>query len=90
MKGIYLTTEAKQELEAKLKQIRFNDRSDHEDNEDYLLKKFELEQDFIDNLLSSATILPIEESWDDVPLSFWYKNGSKRLYPNGVIIKTKE
>jgi hypothetical protein len=90
MKGIYLTTEAKQGIEAKLKQIKFNDKSDHEDNEDYLLKKFELEQDFIDNLLSSATILPIEESWDIVNEKTDYGLNYREVYPNGVIIQPKQ
>jgi hypothetical protein len=91
MKGIYLTEESKQEIEAKLRQIRINDRGDFEDHEDYLNRKFNLEQDFIDNLLSSATILPVEESWQKV--KHFYRGNSVKSseeYPNGVIIQPKQ
>lgn len=51
--------------------------------------RVKFEQDLYEELLSKAIVLPMEESWDDVPLSFWYKDGSKRIYPQGVIIKPK-
>jgi hypothetical protein len=91
MKGIYLTLESKQEIEAKLKQIRINDRDEFEDDEDYLLRKRNLERDFINNLLSLAAILPVEESWQKV--KHFYKGNSVKSseeYPNGVIIQPKQ
>ncbi len=90
MKDIYLSEEGKKEIEAKLKQIRINDRADYESDEDYLLRKHELEQNFIDDVISSATILPVEESWEDVEF-FPPDNESQTervlRFKNGVIIK---
>jgi len=92
MKGIYLTQEAKQDIEAKIKQIRINDYDGYEDNEDFLSRKYKLEQEFIDNLLSSSTILPVEESWNLSVVSINpFKQGNlKSLYPQGVIIQPKQ
>jgi hypothetical protein len=100
MKGIYLTAEAKQEIEAKLKQIRINDRDEFEDDEGYLLRKRNLERDFINNLLLSATILPVEDeqTYEDI----WFerfkssdydtikKSYLQQFYPQGVIIQPKQ
>jgi hypothetical protein len=97
MVGIYLTQEGKQEIEAKLKQIRINNRDDYESDEDYLLRKHNLEQDFIDSILSLATILPVEESWESmVEGDDDYEHYIENIvcfpssYPNGVIIEPKK
>jgi hypothetical protein len=92
MKGIYLTLEAKQDIEAKIKQIRINDYDGYEDNEDFLSRKYKLEQEFIDNLLSSATILPVEErlNLSVVSINPFKQGNLKSLYPQGVIIQPKQ
>jgi hypothetical protein len=88
MKGIYLTEEGKQELEVKIAERR-------------KYSPIETEDDWFENgeinvykeILSSATILPVEKSWDDVEL-YPPDNESQiektlRL-KNGVIIQPKQ
>ena len=81
MKGIYLTQEGKEEIEAKIAE----------------LEKLALDADkpsfrmgqkvILLEILSSATILPVEESWDDVN----YHNIRKyNTHSNGVIIQPKQ
>jgi hypothetical protein len=92
MKGIYLTQEGKQELEAKIAERR-------------KYSPIETEDDWYENgelnvykeILESATILPVEESWQETirkPLeNFQVENKDSTLegnYPNGVIIKSKQ
>ena len=81
MKGIYLTEEGKQELEAKIAEIE-----SYEGLESGIA-------DTLKEILSSATILPVEKSWDDVEL-YPPDNESQiektlRL-KNGVIIQPKQ
>jgi hypothetical protein len=97
MKGIYLTEEAKAEIEATLNEL---DRTWNK-SEQMWGKIFTLRE-----ILSSATILPVEESWDIVHehcySSFqnfkeheyedYFCNEEKyfkKTYPNGVIIQPK-
>lgn len=63
---------------------------DSENAKDYYNQTYGGKQIVLEQILSSATILPVEESWEDLPLSFWYKDNSERLYPNGVIIQPKQ
>jgi hypothetical protein len=90
MKGIYLTQEAKQEIEAKiaeLNKIALND----ERTEGFRLGRLKE----LNKILSSATILPVEESWyESVPDNTEEDWDSieyvlKTNYPNGVIIQSK-
>jgi hypothetical protein len=79
MKGIYLTSECKAEIEAKIAEIETYEG---------------LESGMSDNLkeiLSSATILPVEESWVEVEFSLdnWFDDLVDK-YPNGVIIQPKQ
>jgi hypothetical protein len=84
MKGIYLTQEGKQELEAKIAE----------------LEKLALDADkpsfrmgqkvILLEILSSATILPVEESWDNAIDTHDVENAFMKHYPNGVIIKSKQ
>ena len=81
MKGIYLTEKGKQELEAKIAEIE-----SYEGLESGIA-------DTLKEILSSATILPVEKSWDDVEL-YPPDNESQiektlRL-KNGVIIQPKQ
>jgi transcription elongation GreA/GreB family factor len=86
MKGIYLTLEGKQEIEAKIVELETTRKESSSDNNDYYLGRIkELKE-----ILSSATILPVEESWQKV--KHFYKGNSVKSseeYPNGVIIQPK-
>jgi hypothetical protein len=80
MKGIYLTEEAKKEIEAKIAEL--------EKEGDIWSDCFGIAMDVYQKILSSATILPVEESWRKCGIV----NRKDReyvidLYPNGVIIK---
>jgi hypothetical protein len=86
MKGIYLSEEGKKEIEAKITEIETG------------IKVLSLTEGFKDmgninvykEILSSATILPVEESWEDVEF-FPPDNESQTervlRFKNGVIIK---
>jgi hypothetical protein len=76
MKGIYLTEEGKQEIKAKILEILKTDIDDYYGNA-ALLKE----------ILSSAIILPVEESWEYV--NELYDGVRKQLYPQGIIIQPK-
>ena len=84
MNGIYLTQEGKQEIEAKIAEL-----------EDYTYATQDLHLEgcikghlyCLKEILSSATILPVEESWGNCD-----KNNllfKQVQYPNGVIIQPK-
>ncbi len=84
MKGIYLTEEGKKEIENRI---------------DDLIKESNLGKTvptvnsqmaislikFKEEILSSATILPVEDGWYRT-----YGKNNWMEYPNGVIIKSKE
>jgi hypothetical protein len=91
MKGIYLTQEGKQEIEAKIAE----------------LEKLALDADkpsfrmgqkvILLEILSSATILPVEENWKsmiegDDDYEHYIENVVcfPTSYPNGVIIQPKQ
>ncbi len=82
MKGIYLTQEGKQEIEAIIETLE-KSNSWNETENSMIFAKCELYKE----ILSSATILPVEESWGDMPIG---SNESEMLYPQGVIIQPKE
>ena len=77
MKGIYLTEQAKQEIEAKIALYEFCNLLPHQVGEIKVYKE----------ILESATILPVEESWGRVPMG---TNECELLLPNGVIIQPKQ
>ena len=75
MKGIYLTEEGKQEIEAKIANLKgYNDEP-----EITQLKIYK-------EILASAIILPVEESWGYVPMG---TNECELVLPSGVIIRSK-
>jgi len=78
MKGIYLTEEGKKEIEAKIAELEITGlvREHH-------LAYYEIYKE----ILSSATILPVEDNWSGILFMFGI---NRNLYPNGVIIKPKE
>jgi hypothetical protein len=92
MKGIYLTKQGKQEIEAKIanleQQIKISESSD-----DRIRAGIEtFEKKVYEEFLSSATILPVEESWEEIfsihGMSKVITNFSS-IYPQGVIIQPK-
>jgi hypothetical protein len=87
MKGIYLTEQGKQEIEAKIAELELNEKI-HEKNG--FIMGANMNHGFVDALkemLSSATILPVEESWGNIPIGV---NESELSYPQGVIIQPKQ
>jgi hypothetical protein len=93
MKGIYLTQEGKQELEAKIAEIK-NIKKDIESiNGDTSGINYALIMH--ENILSSATILPVAEYWDEalfkaIAVKEEDINALDVTYPNGVIIQNKQ
>jgi hypothetical protein len=89
VKGIYITEEAKKELEAKVAELENelqlvgNLFEEVERNPYYISNKIKVYQE----ILSSAIILPVEASWNNCD-----KNNllfKQVQYPNGVIIEKK-
>ena len=93
MKGIYLTEESKQEFLKKingLKEMISLCVLPHQQSVKDLLEQ----ESFIkEEILSSATILPVEESWEDILGASERDDcidSCKHNYTNGVIIQPKE
>ncbi len=83
MKGIYLTEEGKKEIEdliAKLTDYKNKTHDIYAVGQIYILKQ----------ILSSATILPVEKNWDGVFDKTFSQSYIEKDYPNGVIIKPKQ
>lgn len=85
MKGIYLTQEGKQEIEAKIEILEKSNAWDEIENS-MIFTQCELYKD----ILSSATILPVEESWTNVLMKSVTNGNIIDLYPQGVIIQPKQ
>jgi hypothetical protein len=68
MKGIYLTTEGKKEIEAKIAELE----KEIDKNREFASVFFGLSGRIImlKEILSSATILPVEDNWNDAIESF--------------------
>jgi hypothetical protein len=89
MKGIYLTEEGKQEIESRIAELEKYNYEDEKLNGDLEGHIYALKE-----ILSSAIILPIEESWERLSLK---AVGSTHAVPsaivekfeNGVIIQPK-
>jgi hypothetical protein len=84
MNGIYLTQKGKQEIEAKIAELENTHKESSSDNNDYYLGGIEE----LEEILSSAIILPVEESWESV--SDYITSIEQSYYPNGVIIHSKQ
>ena len=85
MNGIYLTEEGKKEIEAKIDELEYifqqtGERFDSRDSGTYHLLK---------EILSSATILPVEDSYEVDNVTIIEKRWMFKNYPNGVIIQPK-
>jgi hypothetical protein len=81
MKGICLTKEAKQEIEAMIAETERKFMSTGNDI-------YAGEVNVYKEILSSATILPVEESWDYILNT--YKSSVLEYYNQGVIIQPKQ
>jgi hypothetical protein len=86
MKGIYLTQEGKQEIEAKIAEL---------EDYTYATQDLHLEGNIqghlycLKEILSSATILPVEESWNNLSNNTLDRANNSEIYPQGVIIQNK-
>jgi hypothetical protein len=85
MKGIYLTEEGKKEIEAKIAELE----------KEYPIDKWEEGKNqgriyMLKEILESATILPVEESWEDVLIETLATSNYNISYPSGVIIQPKQ
>jgi hypothetical protein len=85
MKGIYITEEGKRELEEKIAELEEQLGS----KELYLTVWYGLNHKkiMLKEILSTATILPVEDSWGKVPMG---TNECELTLPNGVIIQPKQ
>jgi len=89
---IYLTEEGKKEIEAKIASLEnhedFNSKWTHDKARDILKTQWYIYK----KILSLATILPVEESWNEcISATSEYNRiqDLKKIYSNGVIIQTK-
>lgn len=81
MKGIYLTEEGKKEIEAEINQIE----SIYKTESSFLQGRIVSLRD----ILASATILPVEESWENIK-DMLDINTFPISYKKGVIIESKD
>jgi len=85
MKGIYLTQEGKEEIEAKIAELD----ECIEDLKDEIMKDYFIgKKTLLEEILSSATILPVEENWTNVK-DMLDINTLPISYKQGVIIQPK-
>jgi hypothetical protein len=101
VKGIYITEEAKKELEAKVAELEkskmilqraVSTDPNFGEMQRTAHTKYCTEVDTYKEILSSAVILPVEESWAD--FNYWTTGkdcpkDKKTHFPNGVIIEKK-
>jgi hypothetical protein len=84
MKGIYLTEEGKQELESKIAEL-----AELATSKETMSISYIAQHSVYSLILQSATILPVEESWDNIHEED-VANWSALNYPQGVIIRPKQ
>jgi hypothetical protein len=85
MKGIYLTLEGKQEIETKI--VELEKQMDKNREFASIFHALSGRNLMLKEILSSATILPVEESWE---LAVDRETILTIHYPNGVIIQPKQ
>jgi len=85
MNGIYLTQKGKQEIEAKIAELEKLENDEFFD--EHLINDYLSQIRTYKEILSSATILPVEESWGNMPIGV---NESELSYPQGIIIQPKQ
>lgn len=86
MKGIYLTEEGKKAIEDRIAELQEHLSTKQKDftNHKHLCGFLDGQIDLLKEILSSATILPVEESWEGVSRDM--SPIDEVFYPNGVII----
>jgi hypothetical protein len=84
MKGIYLTEEGKKAIEDRIAELD----KEWKGKVGYNMVLFNI--DLLKEILSSATILPVEKNWDGVFNKTFSQHFIQEDYPNGVIIKSKQ
>ena len=87
MKGLYLTQEGKQEIEAKIAEL---EKPEFHWDGIYVSEKAEERIEVYKEILSSATILPVEENWSNIIFNGEDEVNAENNYPNGVIIINKK
>jgi hypothetical protein len=85
MNGIYLTQEGKQAIKAKIAELEKLENDEFFD--EHLINDYLSQIRTYKEILSSATILPVEESWGNMPIGV---NESELSYPQGVVIQPKQ
>jgi len=91
MKGIYITEEAKQEIESKIVELETNIKQFKSIMPAYDPVASNTQLFVFKEMLQSATILPVEESWDEVEFCYEYAlEDLQEKYPQGVIIQPKK
>jgi hypothetical protein len=85
MNGIYLTQKGKQGIEAKIAELE--GINIHLMKPSHTLGSLEGRISTLKEILSSATVLPVEESWGNMPIGV---NESELSYPQGVVIQPKQ
>jgi hypothetical protein len=83
MKGIYLTEEGKQELESKIAEL-----TELATSKETMSISYIAQHSVYSLILQSATMLPVEESWNNILNS--HRSSTLEYYPQGVIIKHKQ
>lgn len=85
MKGIYLTEEGKKAIEEKIAELEKSNSWDETENA-MIFARSELYKE----ILSSATILPVEDSWNNLSNNTFDRANNCEIYPQGVIIQPKQ
>ena len=80
----YITQETKQEIEAIITNLK--KPAPHYDGI-YVSEKADARIELYEEILSSATILPVEESWEYIDEN---THTIPKIYPNGVLIQPKQ
>jgi hypothetical protein len=96
MNGIYLTEQGKEEIEAKIQELK-KGFALLGDNEELTKVLFNTTHGIYHRILSSATVLPVEETWELICNSSFVDkispitiNNFDTAYSNGVIIQPKQ
>jgi hypothetical protein len=86
VKGIYLTEEGKQEIEDELLKIE-NEVINYAEDELDDIATIKTRYSILKEILSSAIILPVEESWETFDYKSIDMKTAKKEYSQGVIIQ---
>jgi hypothetical protein len=87
MRGIYITEEGKREIEGKI--AKLEEQLGSKEMYQTLWYGLNYEKLMLKQILSTATILPIEDSWGNIK-DMLDINTLPISYKQGVIIETKE